>query len=523
MNASGRAQIVLRLKEWRQLKADMKGVELYRVLQNRTIDEIVNALPSTNLELLQINGIGPKKAKEYGPEILSIIAEIKNKGETSSEDSVYSVAEFISRLNLSLSRKQVLIRGEVYDSLDIRGRAVYFKLRDPEHNAIINCFAWKEVLESRGVIPQEGDEIIVSGVCQIYPPSGRFSLQVHQIDLRGEGLLKQAFERLKKKLEEEGLFSLERKRPLPRFCKRIALITAQGSDAERDFITHVGNFGYQIHRIDVRVEGVRSESELCNACRYCNCCSEPYDVVVITRGGGSLEALQAFNSENLVREIVASKIPVISGVGHENDITLCDLVADVRASTPTHAGKILATQWEQEISTFNEYLSDMNGSVQNLLDNSSDAISEQSYLWRDMISQHLNILDRSVNSYIRELGYAFNRVRNLVLDPVQKFNYSQSILEKEFISRSQSIGTTQNLISRSASGLLSSAQKSLSRWDHVLEAYNPEATLKRGFAIVSRKDKGVSSAKNIAVGDKLRLTFHDGSAEANVAEVSPKE
>lgn len=261
-------------------------------------------------------------------------------------DKVYGIGEFLEQINLLLAPIHITIQGEI-NSVTERGSAVYFTLSDPKEKATLNCIVWKNKMRSFGFELREGLEIKVVGAPNIYKPFGKFSFTADYISPVGEGALKQALEQLKLQLETEGYFASERKRPIPSYIQSLGLITSEHGDAKKDFLTHVGNHGISIRFFDVRVEGVQSIPTIVQAIRWFNEHMPETEVLVLTRGGGSLESLQSFNSLEVARAIFSSRIPVLSAVGHENDVSIADLVADLRASTPTHAGKILGTPWEQ--------------------------------------------------------------------------------------------------------------------------------------------------------------------------------
>ncbi len=245
-----------------------------------------------------------------------------------------------------MSVQRVLVQGEI-TRVDRRAGYTFFTLKDTKQEAILSCFAWEYRLSLTSFHLKEGQEIQVFGFPEIYVRTGRFNFHVEQILLVGEGALQKVFEALKKQLEQLGFFAPERKRPLPRLVKSIGLITSAQGDAQKDFFTHLGKHGFEVYFFNVKVEGLYAIEEIVRALRYFNEESNPPEVLVLIRGGGSLESLQAFNSEAVARAIFASKIPVLTGIGHEKDFTIVDFVADARASTPTHAGRILGDPWSE--------------------------------------------------------------------------------------------------------------------------------------------------------------------------------
>jgi len=265
------------------------------------------------------------------------IVNIKNI----SPEKIFTVSEFLEFLNNILTPCQATIKGEVGERIDSYPGYTFFNLLDKK-KSILKCFAFKEVISGLGIPLEPGMEIKVTGYPEIRKNRGELKFQIQRIELIGEGVLKKQYEILKKRLEAAGYFAPERKKPIPEFCENIGLITSEyGKGAKKDFLTHLGNFGFKVFFYDVRVEGSFSLYEIIEAIRWFNTNLPYIDVLVLTRGGGDWESLSPFNSEEIVKTIFASKIPIITGIGHENDQTLADLAADFRASTPTHAAKVL--------------------------------------------------------------------------------------------------------------------------------------------------------------------------------------
>jgi len=327
-------------------------VELFRVIANQAVEEIASKKPQNKSELLEVKGIKEKKYAKYGEEILAMVrgdGESEEFVESFKEESkVFEVGEYLDFLNEKLQDAEARVKGEV-SSVDIRGNYIFFSIKGKDEESLISCFVWKNDYDVSGVALQEGMEVVIWGYPNIYKPSGRLSFQVKLIELVGEGLLKKAYEELKKKLENEGLFAPERKKPLPKYIQKIGLITSHQGAAIGDFISNVGNYGYKIKFFDSRVEGKQAVFELVKGVKWLNKNIPDLDTIVLVRGGGSMESLQAFNAEVLVREIATSKIPVLAGVGHEQDVTLAALTADLMVSTPTAAALEIRRPWDEAI------------------------------------------------------------------------------------------------------------------------------------------------------------------------------
>src|SRR5919198_3861806 len=266
-----------------------------------------------------------------------------NENYQASEETIYSVAEYISLLNVKLKPLKATVQGEI-GKISYYPRAVYFSLFDKDRT-VLNCVAWPGRLQSLGIELKEGLEVKIQGYPDVYPQTGRLSFKADVITPIGEGALKLAFERLKRDLEAQGYFRPERKRQIPPHVERIGLITSESGVVIRDFLTGLGKHGLKVSFYDVRVEGLSAIENIVTAIQWFNAHPQDIQVVVIARGGGSLERLQPFNNLEVAKAIYSSKIPVMTAIGHETDTTIAVLVADVRASVPMDAGKRLADDW----------------------------------------------------------------------------------------------------------------------------------------------------------------------------------
>jgi len=270
---------------------------------------------------------------------MSIVLRQKN-----NTNKPLSISEYINELNSDLSRLGARIIGEVTSFKIWSSGHAYFSLKDKKDNSVINCMMWQSAYKMCGLKLEDGMEIIASGSPEIWAPSGKLSFITSIIELSGEGSLKKAYEELKRKLEVEGLFAEKRKRKLPDYPQNIGVITSAQGAVISDFLTNIGKHGFNIKLIHSSVEGQQALPDLLYAIKQFR--DEDIDVLVIIRGGGSLESLQAFNSEALVREVVFFPVPVMVGIGHEKDISLVAFAADFMGSTPTAIANKLDEIWK---------------------------------------------------------------------------------------------------------------------------------------------------------------------------------
>lgn len=383
------------------------------------------------------------------------------------------VSQLLELINVSLKPLAVTVKGEI-SSFNIRDSTVFFTLADPNDDALIDCIVWRSVYNSLGIDLKEGTEVKIYGEPSVYKKNGRLRFIASSIIPTGEGELKKAFEQMMKRLSELGYFAPERKQKLPSFAKRIGLITADNSDAQKDFLTHLGKYGYEVFFYDVKVEGNKAVSEITKAIKYFNESMLELDVLVITRGGGSLESLFAYNSEEVAKAIYASKIPVLSAVGHENDVTIADLVSDIRASTPTHAGKIL--------SEFMDY------AVQSL-DTSG----------KDMLWNFSNKL-QAIQSRLSQ-GFLVNSSRLGTL--IQMYN--------------RQLATSSKYLIHAYENELKSITTKLELYDQLIETHSPSNILRKGYTITrTSSGKIVRSSTAMEQEDILVTEFSDGKITSKV-------
>ena len=280
-----------------------------------------------------------------------------------AEEKVFTVAQYIEILNTFFKAQSVKITGEISELKRAASGHVYFTIKDKAANGVIDCIIWGRNYEMCGVALEVGMEIILSGHANVYAPSGRLSFVADTVELVGEGALKKAYDDLRKKLEAEGVFAEERKRALPDYVSRIGVITSMKGAVIHDFENNLGKFGFVVKVIDSRVEGQQSVAPLLAAIKAMRALTaaggtpadNAIEALVIIRGGGSLESLQAFNNETLVREVVDFPVPVIAGIGHDQDVPLMALAADYMTSTPTAAAHLLSRSWQDAYAKVREF------------------------------------------------------------------------------------------------------------------------------------------------------------------------
>lgn len=509
-----------KLMAWRNEQAKREGVETYRVFPNATLEAIATNVPKNKEEMLGIKGLKEAKFGRYGQAILGVLngfelkevseggdlkeeeSTIRNqesgKIQTNEVDEILSVSQFLDALNLGLSGMAARIRGEV-SSVDIRERVVYFSLKDGEDESLVSCLIFRSAYQISGVNLAVGDEIIIEGVPEIYKPNGRLSLKVSVIELAGEGALKKAYDELFRKLTTEGLMAPERKRLLPEFPTRIALITSREGAAIGDFTMNLGQIGLAVHFYPTSVEGKKAVFEILAALRFFNAHPEQYDLLVVTRGGGSFESLQAFNNEMLVREIAESKIPTLLGVGHEKDVTLAALASDVMVSTPTATARTIREPFERARQTVSHAQPLLFERFHRELSEKYVAVSHAEQIIALVFPKLRERFERMEQQLIRacdRIGFSVEQLKNLLMT-------SEETIRTGFIRMKESI------------------DQSLLRMEEKLREYDPNHALKLGYSLIHSGERLIRSIQDVRKGDSIDIQVADGRIDAEVKQISP--
>jgi len=277
---------------------------------------------------------------------------------------IFTVSELTGKIRDLLAKNfmDILVQGEISNCREAQSGHIYFTLKDDR--AQVRCVFFKQ--QQRGIKfrPEDGLQVTVRGSISVYEQRGEYQIYVEKIDLVGQGALQLAFEQLKKRLEAEGLFDAKRKKPLPLLPSRIGIITSPRGAAVRDVVRILTRRFPNVHLTvyPARVQGEGSAEEIVKALKFFNA-RKIVDVLILARGGGSMEDLWAFNEEIVARAIFASEIPVISGVGHETDFTIADFVADLRASTPSAAAELVV----QTRAEFDKHIVDLRETLAGLV------------------------------------------------------------------------------------------------------------------------------------------------------------
>lgn len=394
-----------------------------------------------------------------------------------TERTILTVTEITRRIKQVLESgfSSVVVQGELSNVRLHSSGHLYFSLKD--EGAQLSGVMWRSKVAGLSIDPADGMKVVITGRLTVYEVRGNYQLEAYSIRPVGVGELQAAFERLKQKLAEEGLFDADRKRPLPQFPVTIGIITSPTGAVIRDIMNILWRRfpAVEVILLPVRVQGTGSAGEIAAAIAEFNRFGS-LDVIILARGGGSIEDLWPFNEEIVARAIANSPVPIVSAIGHETDFTIADFVADLRAPTPSSAAELVVPDRRSVV----------------------DSIRNNWYTMHSLMVQMLE----SYRKQIRHLlgSYSFNKP----VDRLRQFAQRVDELENKLFS----------LMSYTLS-LTSLKVKALS---DRLSSVNPDAVLKRGYTMVYKRGVVLQSAQGLVPGDDLSIRFHDGRVHSTVSE-----
>ena len=444
-------------------------------------------------------------------------------------DKYLSVTTLTKYLKMKFDKdpylERVYLTGQV-SNFRKRPTHQYFSLKDDR--AVIQATIWSGIYQKLGFDLEEGMKINVIGRVQIYEPSGSYSIIIEKAEPDGVGALAIQFEQLKKKLSEEGLFQDRFKQAIPQFAKKIGVVTSRSGAVIQDIITTVSRRfpGVEIVLYPTKVQGEGAAEEIARNIARANE-REDLDVLIIGRGGGSIEDLWAFNEEIVVRSIFESRLPIISSVGHETDVTLADFVADRRAATPTAAAELATPVTKLDLLTYLQNQEKrMATAVKHTLSKKKEALRalSQSVIFRQPERLYDGYLQRLDQLALRlkqglngELVSHQQRVQAQIhrleqLSPIVKLQrYQDRIQQLQKLMRSQMAVTYDAKVAE------------VKRLSEALLMLDTSRIVARGFAIVKKEDAVVSSAEDLKVNDQVMLMMRDGQVDLEVKDVKTKE
>ncbi len=392
----------------------------------------------------------------------------------SQEKPIYTVSQITSKIKILLesSFDSISVMGEVSNFRTYQSGHWYFSLKD--ENAQISCVMWRGFNSSAFFIPKDGMKIIVFGRINVYEPRGYYQVEVYYIKPLGVGELQIAFEELKRKLAQEGLFDAKYKKPIPKIPMRIGVVTSKDGAVFYDVLAVIKRRFpvVQVVLAHVSVQGAKAPYEIAEALDLMNEYGE-VDVIILCRGGGSIEDLWAFNEEITARAIFRSKIPIVTGIGHEVDFTIADFVADFRAATPTEAAEIVTPDFSEVINFLKNY-------------------DELLY----------KLIEKKLIDWKTRL---YNEIRS----------YSFVMTESLINTKKQSMDFTLFRLNQACDRIVLEKKNKILSIDKVLNLSNHVHTLSKGYTIVRQLSKVVERKNKFISGVETEIEFYDGKVIIN--------
>ena len=407
----------------------------------------------------------------------------------------------------------VWVAGEISNLTRAASGHYYFVLKDDR--AQVRCTLFKFAAAGLAAPLSEGDHVEVGGRIGIYAARGEFQINVSAVRQVGLGRLFERYERLKRQLAGEGLFDAERKKRQPENPKSIGIVTSLAAAALRDVLTTLRRRAPHIPVIvyPTPVQGNGSSAQIAEAVRTADARAET-DVLIVCRGGGSIEDLWAFNEETVVRAVAACRLPVISGVGHETDFTLTDFAADVRAPTPTAAAELASPNRAVMLQTLAGYQTRFQAALQQRYQNSAQTLD---FLTRQL--RHPRQIWQSQNAeFARLQGSLKTSIARQMLGQRQRLdNAARALIRPDTAGAAQRIARFQAALSLGWQTQFQAASKRVARQEALLEAMSPQTVLQRGFAIVQNaRGQIVRDGDSLKQGQKLHIAFASGSSDVQV-------
>ncbi|MBQ0836425.1 exodeoxyribonuclease VII large subunit [Lactiplantibacillus pentosus] len=415
---------------------------------------------------------------------------------------------------------KVYLTGEVSNYRPRPNTHQYFSLKDD--HAKISAIMFKSAFAKVKFQPEEGMKVLVVGRIGLYEPSGSYQIYVERMEPDGVGALYQAYEQLKKKLAAEGLFSAPKK-PLPRFPKRIAVVTSRSGAVIRDIITTARRrFPIaQIVLFPAQVQGDAAAAEISRQIERANAQGN-FDTLIIGRGGGSIEDLWPFNEEVVARAIAQSQLPVISSVGHETDTTIADLVADVRAATPTAAAELAVPVYNDVLLQLKQDQTRVLNAFQNLVQRDRQRLNKltASYVFTQpnrLYEGYLQKLD-FLNERLKQAGQNQLNVANQQYQRVFQQLRQQTPIHQVRQAQTQLANLKQRL-NRSTQLVLRQKRQQLTQTVQSLDLLSPLKIMTRGYAFVTADDQVIHGVKQLQPQQTVTIHMTDGEAEAQVTKI----
>tara|TARA_Y100001934_G_scaffold35486_1_gene40456 strand:- start:2688 stop:4037 length:1350 start_codon:yes stop_codon:yes gene_type:complete len=441
-----------------------------------------------------------------------------------NQEHIYSISELNDEVASTLTEAfgVILVEGEISNLMRSAAGHVYFSLKD--ESASVRCAMFRMQNQSLDFDLRDGMQILARAKVGLYKQRGEFQLIVEYAEESGEGLLRQRFELLKQTLQKEGLFDELHKKPLPKMPKTIGLVTSPKGAAVQDIIKTIKR-RYPIVRVIVYptlVQGNEATKKIASAIDIANERDE-CDVIIIARGGGSLEDLWCFNEELVARSIFHSKIPIISGIGHETDFTITDLVADLRAATPTAAAEIALPTTSEIVDRLNRYIFDITQLTDYKVNHFRHQLKSASLRMQASHPQSKLQFNMQKLDLINEKMQKLPMIQVRDLKNIFKISFSKLLASNPKINieaERQNLEMKNMALSNAIIGHIESKRNRFSVMTAQLEGASPLQSLSRGYALVTNEDgRNIKSVKKIKTGASVKTKLSDGSFVSRVEKI----
>ena len=416
--------------------------------------------------------------------------------------------------------QSVLIKGELSNFKKHSSGHLYFNVKDKE--SVISGMMFKGNASKLGFEPKEGDEVLIEARVSVYERRGNYQIYVNKMQLDGIGNLYQKLELLKKKLKKEGYFDQSNKKLIPKYPKKIAVLTASTGAAIRDIHSTINNRYPLVEQIQIStlVQGTQARQDIIEKIQYAD--SLDIDTIIVGRGGGSIEDLWNFNEEDVVKTIFNCQTPIISAVGHETDFTLSDFVADVRAATPTQAAVIATPDQYELLQQIKQYEYTLSRYIKQYIEHQKKQLNhissyykfKQPSLLYDQQIQKRDELERQLNHL---LNTKVEKSKHHLKLLQQSFNFKN--LNQQITQEKQSVYQLHSRLSKIMSNNITNLKTVLKNKLESLNNLSPTNTMLRGYAIVNKDNEVVTSTHKLNENDQISLTMKDGSVDATVKKV----
>ncbi|MGC7686690.1 exodeoxyribonuclease VII large subunit [Staphylococcus epidermidis] len=416
--------------------------------------------------------------------------------------------------------QSVLIKGELSNFKKHSSGHLYFNVKDKE--SVISAMMFKGNASKLGFEPKEGDEVLIEARVSVYERRGNYQIYVNKMQLDGIGNLYQKLELLKKKLKKEGYFDQSNKKLIPKYPKKIAVLTASTGAAIRDIHSTINNRYPLVEQIQIStlVQGTQARQDIIEKIQYAD--SLDVDTIIVGRGGGSIEDLWNFNEEDVVKTIFNCQTPIISAVGHETDFTLSDFVADVRAATPTQAAVIATPDQYELLHQIKQYEYTLSRYIKQYIEHQKKQLNhissyykfKQPSLLYDQQIQKRDELERQLNHL---LNTKVEKSKHHLKLLQQSFNFKN--LNQQITQEKQSVYQLHSRLSKIMSNNITNLKTVLKNKLESLNNLSPTNTMLRGYAIVNKDNEVVTSTHKLNENDQISLTMKDGSVDATVKKV----